>query len=1044
MEWPLAGVERRPETRTPVSYPAVRSDVVGDMRRAEAPPSSWPASIRRPLDADVPIQLSAVRADAGAESRARARDAGSQGSGGPRASASNGAARPAADHAPHAAAARTMPPPTPVAAPAVQLKAAPAEASAEPEQASAEQGPSSAAPRSFAAAPGAPPGDAPDAGGVMTRSRMDDPVRRAAEAPLAETGRPLPFLSLIQSCFGRHDISGISTHFGASARAANHVLGSRAYAMGNHVVCADDPSLHTCAHEAAHVIQQRAGVHLKDGFGRAGDEYERHADQVADQVVQGRSAEALLDRFAGHGAAAPGAHWTGAPIQRESLTEPGHASASTADPSEFHAQQPGDTIEFRGDFNRARLVFSWRVNINRRHKLALEASVASESKKAKISERVGVSAKAGGTLGFFDAKYSPYKSDAQGRVTREMAVALFKADLGDVNFTLDGYPFIRFKLDVKALEAKLKLGAAPGEKDSPVDVDALKVGIQGEANGPEVLALLFQDDKVPYAQFKNNAEWDVKFILRGEIAVSVQDVRHLVEVIRKWRQISRAATEAVRHEAAQRAQEAAAKQARKALRSAATQTERNAAAAALRRAETEALAARGRKIAAKAALRELQAAEVIARKALSGPAAKVAAESVARVAGAKLAVAIGRYLIPGVNVAFLLLDAYTIISTLAKFAAGDLEFGIGVGDKDAVGGKDKRDVHRSPDGGTNNPAADGTQTLSNRRPDTNDPVAVSVKTDPTDSRDLGAEGANEPVAGGTAVRVLTDPGTGHTALERSAPQRPTSAPNAAPNAAPSTPPKGPTTTTAPPRRADPSAAATRGRTAPGSARATKSDSAPTLIPEQARLGVMHYDAGRDEIVVRPEVRSFLLGNTITMPDGLVAVIEAVSVHTDRRVTTGGAAPKNLILATSKFTLRVTSVPADGGANYPYRRGQRTTESFQYWFDPVEHTGGQVDYSVSDALTRKLKREGDHYILPRPGSIVRIDGLSVRLLAIDSQSRQVDDTGTNLRVNVVIEPIAVPKENPGLMINGAFKRLLVGQSLLVPLDFRLAAVPRAPE
>ena len=77
MEWPLAGVERRPETRTPVSYPAVRSDVVGDMRRAEAPPSSWPASIRRPLDADVPIQLSAVRADAGAESRARARDVGS-------------------------------------------------------------------------------------------------------------------------------------------------------------------------------------------------------------------------------------------------------------------------------------------------------------------------------------------------------------------------------------------------------------------------------------------------------------------------------------------------------------------------------------------------------------------------------------------------------------------------------------------------------------------------------------------------------------------------------------------------------------------------------------------------------------------------------------------------------------------------------------------------------------------------------------------------------------------------------------------------------
>lgn len=64
--------------------------------------------------------------------------------------------------------------------------------------------------------------------------------------------------------------------------------------------------LHTAAHEAAHVVQQRGGVALKDGVGAPGDRYEQHADAVADRVVQGRSAEGLLDPLAGSGGGAPG------------------------------------------------------------------------------------------------------------------------------------------------------------------------------------------------------------------------------------------------------------------------------------------------------------------------------------------------------------------------------------------------------------------------------------------------------------------------------------------------------------------------------------------------------------------------------------------------------------------------------------------------------------------------------------------------------------------------------------------------------------------
>jgi hypothetical protein len=80
-------------------------------------------------------------------------------------------------------------------------------------------------------------------------------------------------------------------------------MGAEAFATGHHVAFAGAPSLFTAAHEAAHVVQQRAGVQLDGGVGRAGDVYERQADAVAEAVVQGRSAQALL----GGGDAAPDA-----------------------------------------------------------------------------------------------------------------------------------------------------------------------------------------------------------------------------------------------------------------------------------------------------------------------------------------------------------------------------------------------------------------------------------------------------------------------------------------------------------------------------------------------------------------------------------------------------------------------------------------------------------------------------------------------------------------------------------------------------------------
>lgn len=98
-------------------------------------------------------------------------------------------------------------------------------------------------------------------------------------------------------------------------------MGAQAYATGDHVVLGANPDLHTVAHEVAHTVQQRGGVQLKGGVGAAGDAYERHADEVADRVVQGQSAEALLDRYAGGGAAGG---VTGVPIQLKWLPSPYH------------------------------------------------------------------------------------------------------------------------------------------------------------------------------------------------------------------------------------------------------------------------------------------------------------------------------------------------------------------------------------------------------------------------------------------------------------------------------------------------------------------------------------------------------------------------------------------------------------------------------------------------------------------------------------------------------------------------------------------------
>jgi hypothetical protein len=157
------------------------------------------------------------------------------------------------------------------------------------------------------------------------------PSRPAATNPVdvvargfADPSQPLPHIARIQASFGPYDVTGVAAHRGTQAQATNAQLGSTAYASGEDVAFAGTPDLRTAAHEAAHVIQQRAGVELAGGVGMPADRFERHAEAVAERVASGASAVELLDGCSG------GANRVPALQKRDGSETPDHSAAEAA------------------------------------------------------------------------------------------------------------------------------------------------------------------------------------------------------------------------------------------------------------------------------------------------------------------------------------------------------------------------------------------------------------------------------------------------------------------------------------------------------------------------------------------------------------------------------------------------------------------------------------------------------------------------------------------------------------------------------------------
>lgn len=124
----------------------------------------------------------------------------------------------------------------------------------------------------------------------------NDAIRDMAKEGASTAGTDMPYLDQIQESFGAYDISSLTAH---EDKDATSEMSAKAYAWGDDIVFQSRPDLHTAAHEAAHVMQQGAGKGPSAGVGEVGDSYEKHADEVADRVQAGRSAEDVLDKMIG-------------------------------------------------------------------------------------------------------------------------------------------------------------------------------------------------------------------------------------------------------------------------------------------------------------------------------------------------------------------------------------------------------------------------------------------------------------------------------------------------------------------------------------------------------------------------------------------------------------------------------------------------------------------------------------------------------------------------------------------------------------------------
>lgn len=203
-----------------------------------------------------------------------------------------------------------------------------------------------------------------------------DSVHDLAAQGVSGSGSSLPFASQIQQSFGTdHDISGVRSHTNVAEAGE---IGAQAYATGSDIAFAGSPDLHTAAHEAAHVVQQKQGVSLQGGVGQSGDSYERHADAVADRVVAGESAADLLSN-------GPGGSSSGGVQAKSSEDKVANLQLDVGT-----AQQPSNTRQRQAAVNNLGEISTFGDAFYSRAGAVLDALLPNQGDKGKVQINVNL------------------------------------------------------------------------------------------------------------------------------------------------------------------------------------------------------------------------------------------------------------------------------------------------------------------------------------------------------------------------------------------------------------------------------------------------------------------------------------------------------------------------------------------------------------------------------------------------------------------------------------------------------------------------------
>lgn len=244
-------------------------------------------------------------------------------------------------------------------------------------------------------------------------------VQTQAAEGLKGGGGALPHLDRIQKSFGGHDVSSVQAHQGPEARQAARGMGAQAYATGDKVALGDGAKdLHTVAHEAAHVVQQRQGVSVSGGVGQVGDRYEQHADAVADAVVQGKSAEGLLGT--------PGRGGGGGAVQKA-------VQKKAADPNQGLSDGKTSFEDFNGGAASSVAKGKAGLEQSKENNMTLAEQAKSINTQTARSEKEMLASIAAGGMPRFvarvDEKANFSKFGTFGNPTREFVFATEPADL---------------------------------------------------------------------------------------------------------------------------------------------------------------------------------------------------------------------------------------------------------------------------------------------------------------------------------------------------------------------------------------------------------------------------------------------------------------------------------------------------------------------------------------------------------------------------------------------------------------------------------------